>query len=73
MKRAQLLILSIIYPLQRQPIQVHALARRAAYSRQTLQTHLRILEQAKLLRVDRSERPHSYEITERGLAELTKT
>jgi DNA-binding MarR family transcriptional regulator len=72
MKRAQFLILSIIFPLQRRPIQVQALARRAAYSRQTLQTHLRILEDAQLLRVDRSERPHSYEITEKGLVELNK-
>jgi DNA-binding IclR family transcriptional regulator len=72
MKRTPLLILNVIYPLQRQPIPIRDLARRAAYSRRTLQYQILLLERAKFLRIDRAEQPHSYEITERGLAELNK-
>jgi DNA-binding MarR family transcriptional regulator len=72
MKRVQRLILKTIYPLQRQPIPMRDLARRSCYSRRTLQYQINVLERAGFLRVDRSEQPHAYEISERGLVELHK-
>jgi predicted transcriptional regulator len=72
MKRTQCLILSIIHPVQRTPIPIRELAKRASYSCRTLQYQLVVLERAGFLEVDRSEKPHAYEITARGLVELNK-
>ncbi len=63
MKRNARLILRIVRAVQRQPIPIEEIAKRAKVTRRTANSHLRALEKAHLLTVDRSERPYAYELS----------
>ncbi len=66
MKQSARLILNVIKPIQRQPIKIEDIAKRAFMTARTANGYLRSLEKNKFLTVDRSERPHAYEITAEG-------
>ncbi len=70
MKTTQKILLKVIKPIQNQPIPLDAIARRTHFCVRTINHHLRELERAKLVAVDRSGRPHAYELTAAGYVAL---
>jgi DNA-binding IclR family transcriptional regulator len=63
MKRNARRILYVIKTIQWQPTKIEDIAKKVSMSRRTTNSHLRTLEKCHLLTVDRSERPHAYELT----------
>jgi predicted transcriptional regulator len=64
------LVLKVIKQIQNQPTPIDAIARRVGLCVRTTNHHLGQLEQAKLIEVDRSARPHAYELTTVGYVAL---
>ncbi len=63
-------LLRALYPLQRQPLKLAQISKRAALSKPTCCTLLRQLEQLGYVAIDRREKPYSYELSPEAIAHL---
>jgi predicted transcriptional regulator len=66
MKRLSQYLLCILSVNQRTPIKIEHLAAKANLCEKCIRVHLHYLEHSKMIRIDRSERPYAYELTELG-------